>query len=188
MGKVFIQGLALAIAGVVAIALNQLLDLGLGSIGFGLLIGGVLGLVSDGGPVGRIGGFVVGIIVALVMYIVRVLLLNESFAGQVTAMVITLAVLTVVSALTLNRIPLWSGLLGTALVVGAYETSFIANPANVTSELIQYTTMALLPAAIGYLGVVFVAHRSSSADGADEAQDSTDQQQPTAAAANTNEG
>ena len=181
MGKVFIQGLALAIAGVVAIALNQLLDLGLGSIGFGLLVGGVLGLVSDGGPVGRIGGFVVGIIVALVVYIARVLFLNDSFSGQVAAMVITLGLLTLVCALTSGRLPLWSALLGTALVVGAYETSFLANPANVTSELFQYTTMALLPAALGFLVVVFVADKASGSEPSEssDSEHNTSEKKPT---------
>lgn len=159
MGKTFVQGLVLLVAGIVALALNQVLNLGLGSITFGLAIGGVLGLISfaDGGPVGRMGGFIIGLIVALVMYIVRVLVLNDSFSGQVATLVISLALLTVICALTGGRIPLWSTLLGAALVVGAYEPAFIAAPQNVQTELIQYTTMALVPAALGFLAAIFVA-------------------------------
>lgn len=162
MGKVFIQGIALAIAGFVAIALNQMLNLGLGSIAFGLAVGGVLGLVSDGGPVGRVGGFLVGILVALIMYVVRVLFLNDSFAGQVVAMVLALGIITVICALTFGKLPLWTALLGVGLVVGAYETSFVAAPQNLTSELLQYTTTALVPAALGFLAAVFVANRGGA--------------------------
>jgi hypothetical protein len=164
MGKVFIQGVALAIAGFVAIALNQLLNLGLGSIAFGLLIGGILGLVSDGGPVGRVGAFVVGIVVAMVIYIVRVLFLNDSFGGQVLAMLITLGLLTVICALTAGKLPLWAALAGTALVTGAYETAFVAAPQNVTSELHSHTTAALVPAAFGFLAAVLVQDKAPGAD------------------------
>jgi hypothetical protein len=162
MGKVFVQGLVLAVAGIVALILNQLLNLGLGSIAFGMCVGGVLGLIgqADGGPVGRAGGFVIGIVVALVFYIVRVLVLPASFGGQVVAIVLALALITIVCALTGGRIPLWSGLLGIALVVGSYETSFVAAPQNVTTELFQYTTMALVPAALAFLAAVFVAPRA----------------------------
>jgi hypothetical protein len=179
MGKVFIQGLALAIAGFVAIALNNLLDLGLGSIVFGLLVGGVLGLVSDGGPVGRIGGFLVGVLVALIMYLVRVLFLNDSFAGQVVGLLVSLAIVTVICALTAGRLPLWSALLGSALVVGAYETSFIDNPANVQSELLQYTTMALVPAALGFLAAIFVADKPEAPDGRQNTDNNQEEQSST---------
>lgn len=159
MGKVFLQGLALLIAGLVALILNHFLNLGLGSIVFGLAIGGVLGLVGDGGAIGRAGAFVVGIIVALVQYIVRVLFLNDSFAGNVVVIIIGLALVTVVCALTSGRLPLWAALAGVALVTGAYETAFVDSPQNVTTQLFQYTTMALVPAAFGFLATIFVSDR-----------------------------
>jgi hypothetical protein len=155
MGKVFLQGLALLIAGLVALILNHFLNLGLGSIVFGLAIGGILGLVGDGGAIGRAGAFVVGIIVALVQYIVRVLFLNDSFAGNVVVIIIGLLLVTVVCALTSGRLPLWAALAGVALVTGAYETAFVDSPQNVTTQLFQYTTMALVPAAFGFLATIF---------------------------------
>lgn len=166
MGNTFVQGLAVLIAGLVALVLNNFLNLGLGSIAFGLLIGAVLGLVSreNGGPVGRVGAFIIGIIVAMVVYIVRVLLLNPSFAGEVLALIVGLGLLTLICGLTSGRLPLWAALLGTALVVGAYETSFVDAPQNVTSELFQYATMALVPAALGYLATVLLQSRVAEAE------------------------
>ena len=63
-----LQGLVIAIAGIVALALNQVLNLGLGAIAFGLAMGAVLGPVSDGGPVGRAGSFIVGMLIAMVLF------------------------------------------------------------------------------------------------------------------------
>lgn len=159
MGKVFLQGAVLLVAGIVVLAINQVLNLGLGSITFGLAVGGVLGLVSDGGPVGRIGSFLVGVVVALVHYLVQVLFLNGSFAGLVVTLVIAFGLITVICALTSGRLPLWAALLGVALVVGAYEAAFVDSPQDITTQLFQYTTMALVPAAIGFLAVIFVADK-----------------------------
>lgn len=160
MGRVFIQGLVLIVAGFVCLLLNQVLNLGLGSIVFGLCIGAILGLVSDGGPVGRAGAFVVGIVVAIVTYLVRVLFLNDSLAGNVVLLLLTLGIITLVAGLTAGRLPLWAILAGAALVTGAYETSFVAASQNVQTELFQYTTMALVPAAIGFLAAIFVSDRT----------------------------
>ena len=167
MAKVLIQGLAVFAAGLVALIINRVLNLELGSIALGLTIGAAVGLVATHGVLGRIGGFLLGVVVAVVMYGVRALFLNSSFEGQVAGLTITLALLVLICAVTGGRLPLWSALLGSALVVGAYEAPYIADPANVTAELVQYTTMALLPAALGFLGAVLVSnYRSGDEPGA----------------------
>jgi hypothetical protein len=159
MGKVFLQGLAVLIAGFVCLVLNQLLNLGLGSVVFGLAMGAILGLVGDGGPIGKALAFVVGIIVAMVLYIARVLFLNDSFAGNVIVILLGLVLVTVICALTSGRLPLWAALAGVALITGAYETAFVDTPQNLLTELFQYTTMALVPAGFGYLATIFVTDR-----------------------------
>lgn len=170
MGKTFVQGLVILVGGIVAVALNQLLNLGLGSITFGLTIGGVLGLISlnDGGPVGRVGGFVVGLIVAMALFVISILFLNVTFVGQVLALIIGIGLITLICALTGGRLPLWSALLGAALVTGAYQFAFAANPAGLLTELPQYTTMALVPAAFGFLAAVFVADKVAANTQIDE--------------------
>ncbi len=172
MGKTFVQGLVILLAGIVALVLNQLLNLGLGSITFGLAVGGVLGLVSDGGPVGRVGAFIVGMLVTMVLFVVSILLLNTTFVGQVLTIVIGLGLITLICALTGGRLPLWAGLLGAVLVAGAYSTAFQANPAGLLTELPQYVTQALVPAALGFLGAVFVADKVAEKTSIDETSDS----------------
>lgn len=168
MGKTFVQGLVILAAGIVALLLNQLLNLGLGSITFGLAVGGVLGLVSDGGPVGRVGAFVVGLIVTMILFVLSVLVLNTTFVGQVLTIVIGLGLITVICALTGGRLPLWAGLMGAILVAGAYGNAFASNPAGILTELPQYTTQALVPCALGFLAAVFVADKVSANTGIDE--------------------
>ncbi len=160
MGKTFIQGLVLLAAGIVALILNNLLNLGLGSITLGLAVGGILGLVSDGGPVGRVGSFVVGLVIAMVVYVVSILLLNTSFGGQVVGILIALGLVTLICGLTSGRLPLWAALAGIVLVAGAYGQAFADNPAGILTELPQYVTQALVPAALGFLATIFVADRA----------------------------
>lgn len=168
MGKTFVQGLVIIAAGIVALLLNQLLNLGLGSITFGLAVGGILGLVSDGGPVGRVGSFVVGMIVAMVLFVLTVLLLNATFLGQTITILIGIGLITVICALTGGRLPLWAGLLGAVLVLGAYGQVFVANPAGILTDLPQYTTMALVPCAVTFLGTIFVADKVVANTSVDE--------------------
>lgn len=156
MAKVFVQGGVLALAGIIALALSDVMGLNLGSIVFGLSLGGILGLISQGGPVGRTLAFLVGVVVAIVQYLIRVLFLNDSLMGNVALILLGLVIITVVCGLTSGKLPLWSALLGVALVTGAYETSFVDAPQNVQVELFTHTTMALVPAALGFLAMVFV--------------------------------
>lgn len=161
MGKVFVQGLVILVGGIVVLALNEVLNLGLGAITFGIAMGGVLGLVSDGGPVGRVGAFVVGIVIAMALYIVTALFLNGSFLGSVVGLVIALGLITVICAVTGGRLPLWAGLLGSALVTGAYQLAFNNAPQNLLTEMPLNVTQALVPAAVGFLAAVFVADRDT---------------------------
>lgn len=174
MGRTFLQGAVVLVAGIVALLLNEVLNLGLGSIAFGLAIGAILGFVSDGGPVGRVGAFIVGLIVTMVLFVMSVLLLNTSFAGQVVALVIGLGLITLICALTGGRLPLWAALLGGVLVNGAYQFAFLLNPAGIITELPQYTTQALVPAALGFLAAVFVSDRVLDARSAGSGGDPLD--------------
>jgi hypothetical protein len=179
MGKVFIQGAALAIAGILAVLLDGWFGLGLGSVLFGLAVGGILGIVAEGGPVGRIGAFLIGVLTAMVVYVVRVLFLNDSSLGLSLAVLIALVVIVGLSGLTANRLPLWAGLLGLALVTGAYETSFVAAPQNVTVELLEFTTMALVPAALAFLAVSVVGGIGNQEDSGGSGGGGQQEQSPT---------
>ena len=71
------------------------------------------------------------------------------------------------------------GLLGLALVTGAYETSFVAAPQNVTVELLEFTTMALVPAALAFLAVSVVGGIGNQEDSGGSGGGGQQEQSPT---------
>ena len=162
MGKVFIQGGALALAGIAAVLVEQILGLGLGYMTLGLIIGGILGFSTQGSPLGRVLAFLLGILVGAVVYVLRVLVLNESAAGEALGPLIGLALITLVCGLTAGRLPLISALLGSALIVGSYEATFQLAPQNVATDLFPLDSLQNIPAtatfaaAFGYLWAVLV--------------------------------
>ncbi|MAT60239.1 MAG: hypothetical protein CMH41_01050 [Micrococcales bacterium] len=180
MAKVFVQGIAVVVAGVVALFLNRFLDLGTSSVVFGLLIGGAIGIARDGSALGRIGGFVLGLIAGIVFYGLRLAVFNDSFPGQILTLLILVALVTIVCGLTAGRMPLWSSMLGSALIVGAFEYSYENEIYYAQSLIVSNTTSALLPAALGILAGVIVGNFGrSSEDPPSTAQPAPTPEQPT---------
>jgi hypothetical protein len=180
MARVWIQGLAIAIAGIVALALNRVLDLGTISILFGLLIGGAVGISKDGSALGRTVGFLVGVIAGVAYYGIRLLVLNDSFVGQVVMLLLVIAVLTLICALTSGWIPLMSGLLGAGLSIGALEGVYQNDTTLFLSVAPTNVGASLLPAALGLLAGVLVGnYRRSHDDPSPPAEPSPTPEQPT---------
>ena len=73
--------------------------------------------------------------------------------------VIGFGLITLICALTAGRLPLWAGLLGSALVTGSYATYFENAPQNLLTEMPQYVTASLVPCALAFLAAVFVADK-----------------------------
>ncbi len=180
MARVWIQGLAIAIAGIVALALNRVLDLGTISILFGLLIGGAVGISKDGSALGRTVGFLVGVIAGVAYYGIRLLVLNDSFVGQVVMLLLVVAILTLICALTSGWIPLMSGLLGAGLSIGALEGVYQNDTTLFLSVAPTNVGASLLPAALGLLAGVLVGnYRRSHDDPSPPAEPSPTPEQPT---------
>jgi hypothetical protein len=157
MGKTFGAGLLFIAAAIVTIVVASALNLEIDSVFFGLAIGGVLAFVSDRSAVGwRIGAFVVGLIVTMAGYLIRILALNESLIGQILFAVIVGILIMAICGLSSGRLPLWSGLLGAAFVIGAYESNFLAAPQDITTNLFTNVSMALVPMAIAFLFGIFI--------------------------------
>jgi hypothetical protein len=186
MGKTFFAGGALILAGVLAVLLDSLLGLGLGFVLLGIAIGGALGLSRDGSPLGRIGAYVVGLLIMVVAFVGRVLLGNSSTVGLIAGIIAVLVPLTIVCALTRNRLPLSAGLLGVVTVVGAYETAFGLAPQNILSELLPSVTAVVFPVALGFIASVFFSiEPSPPAPEQEPGEYNTWSQPPVASTANT---
>ena len=130
----------------------------------GVAAGAVLGLVPDRGPAARAAGFLAGFLATWAAYGLRASVLPDVPIGRALAAAGVVAVITAVATATAGRIPLWSGLVGAATLVGAYETVFTADPAAFGAEATTAATTVLLAASIGYLVAVLGAAAPAQAD------------------------
>ena len=151
MRRNLLAGLCLALAAGLLVMVGKVLDLDLESVAlFGAALGAVVALVPDRTPLVRLGGFAVGAVAALVGYLLRALLLPDTSAGRAVAAAIVLLLCVAVSAVAVGRLPLWSVLLGTAGLVGAYEYTYAAAPPELLTTAVDTITALFLSLAVGF--------------------------------------
>lgn len=145
-------GLLLAVAAPLLLGVNALLDLELEAVVLlGTAVGAVTALVPDRTPGARLLGLLAGVVVGWVSYIVRAGFLPDSATGRALAVALALALCVLVAVVTRERLALWSALLGTAAMAGAYEYTFAAAPTEVLSATFSTVTALLMATAVGYL-------------------------------------
>jgi hypothetical protein len=158
MRKNLLVGLVLAVAAVLVAGVSAWLDLELESVAlFGVTLGAVLALVPDRSPFARLAGFAVGFVIAWIGYFLRAAVLPDSTSGRAIVMALVIALAVAALALSMGRMPLWSGLLGVAALVGAYEYTYAAAPPEVASTSVSAATALLFTVAVGFLATVLVA-------------------------------
>ena len=163
MRTTLLTGLALIVGGLVVIFLSSSMDLELeGSALMGAAIGAVLALVPDRSPALRLAGFVGGFVAAWVGYLVRAAVLPDTTAGRAVALVLVVVLCVAIAALTVNRVALWSTLLGAAALAGGYETRFASAPSEVMDTSMTAVTTVLLTVGVGFLVAALVAPRPAA--------------------------
>ncbi len=163
MRRSLVAGLTLAAFAALIIGLGQLFGLDLQAVALlGAALGGVLGLVPHRFPLGKLGGFVLGFVVAWVGYALRAAVLPDSATGRAVAAFLVVAVIATACAVSAERVPLWSGLLGAAAIAGAYEEVYTNAPSQFLKESPTAATTILLAAALGYLATTLVAEGVSA--------------------------
>ncbi len=167
MRKTLLAGLLLALAAVVVVWVSAAFGLELESVALlGAALGAVVALVPDRSPLARLGGFAAGFAAAWIGYLVRAGLLPDTAAGRAVAVGLVVLLCVGVTAASLNRLPLWSTLLGTAALSGAYEFTYAAAPPEVMTTSFSAATTLLFNVAVGFLAVALVA--PGSAGGVEE--------------------
>src|SRR4051794_38401167 len=152
MRTTILAGVVLAGAAVLVVLVSSALDLGLESVALlGGALGAVVALVPDRGPLVRLGGFAAGFLVAWIGYVVRAALLPDSAGGRAVAVGLVVLLCVGVSAASFDRLPLWSTLLGTAALSGAYEFTYAAAPPEFASTSLTTASTLLLNVAVGFL-------------------------------------
>lgn len=158
MRKLLLVGAVLVVATVLVALVSSGLDLDLESVALlGVALGAVVALVPDRAPLMRLAGFVGGVVVAWIGYVVRAGFLPDSVGGRSVTYALVLVLAVAIAAASMNRVPLWSTLLGVAAFVGAYEYPYAAAPPEVTSTSVTAVTALLFTAAVGFLATALIA-------------------------------
>src|SRR3954462_2326112 len=134
MRRTLIAGVVLALVAVLVVLISSGLDLELESVALlGGALGAVVALVPDRTPWVRLGGFIGGFVAAWIGYAVRALLLPDSAGGRAVAVGLVVVLCVGLTAASMDRLPLWTTLLGTAGLTGAYEFTYAAAPPEMAS-------------------------------------------------------
>ncbi len=158
MRKTLLAGLLLAVAAVVVVWVSAVFGLELESVALlGAALGAVVALVPDRSPAARLGGFAAGFVAAWLGYILRAAVLPDTAGGRAVAVGLVVLLCVGATAVSMNRLPLWSTLLGTAALSGAYEFTFAAAPPEVMSTSMSTATTLLFNVAVGFLAAALVA-------------------------------
>lgn len=158
MRKTLLVGLVLVVAAVVVVFLSDLTGLELEPvILLGLTLGAVLALVPDRSAAMRLVGFAGGFVAAWIGYLLRAAVLPDSAGGRAVVIALVLAIVVGIAAVSMGRIPLWSGLLGAGAFAGAFEYTYSAAPPEVAWTSVTAATALLLTTAAGFLAAAFVA-------------------------------
>jgi hypothetical protein len=163
MRRTLVAGVVLAVAAVVVVLVSSALDLELESVALlGGALGAVVALVPDRTPFVRLGGFAAGFVAAWIGYVVRAALLPDTAGGRAVAVGLVVLLCVGVTAASLGRLPLWTTLLGTAALTGAYEFTYAAAPPELASTSVSTATTLLFNVAVGFLAAALVAPSAPS--------------------------
>lgn len=160
MRKTLLVGGILAVAAFVVVMLSNLFDLELDAVTLvGVALGAVVALVPDRSPLMRLAGFAAGIVVAWIGFLVRAALLPDTASGRAVTIFGVVLICTAIAALSAERLPLWSLLVGAAAMSGAYEYTFAAAMPEAASTSVSTATALLVTAGVGFLVGALAAPR-----------------------------
>jgi len=177
-------GVVLAVAAMFAVLVGSALDLDLESVALlGAAMGAVVALVPDRTPLVRLAGFATGFVIAWIGYIVRAQFLPDTSFGRAVAVAVVVVLCVGATAATLDRITLWSVLLGAGAFAGAYEFTYAAEPPQILSTSLSTATTMAFNVGVGFLAAALVAPGAGAASAwsgrrrpVDDAPDETDHQ------------
>jgi hypothetical protein len=165
-------GVVLALAAGVLVLVGTALGLELESVALlGAALGAVVALVPNRTAGVRLGGFAVGFVVAWVGYAVRAALLPDTSSGRAVAVFLVVLVCGLVAAGTSDWLPLWSLLLGTAGLTGAYELTYAAAPPEFLSTSLATASTLFLSVAVGFFAAAAAATTRGDASEHHDAHD-----------------
>lgn len=158
------SGLLLVAAAFFTVLMGSWLDLDLDSVALlGLGAGAVVALVPHLTVGRRLAGFALGVVLALVGYLLRAALLPDTASGRAVFAAIVVALCVVVAVVSLERLALWSTLLGAATFAGAFEAVYILAPPRVLENSIDTVSALALCVAVGFCAAIVAAPQNDRA-------------------------
>lgn len=149
--RLLVAGVVLAVGAAVTMLVSEAFDLGLESVVLlGAALGAVIALVPDATPARRLGGAAAGFAVAFLGYVLRAAYLPDSASGRAVAVALVVLLCVGIAAATMQRLPLWSLLLGTAGLTGAYELTYAAAPPRLLETSLSTGSALALNVALGF--------------------------------------
>lgn len=155
MRRTLLTGLLLVAAVFLTFLMGSWLDLDLDSVALlGLGAGAVVALVPHLTAGQRLAGFALGVVLALVGYVLRAGVLPDTAGGRAVFAAIIVALCVLVTAVSLERLALWSTLLGAATFAGAFEAVYNVAPPRVVENSMDTLTALALCVAVGFCAAV----------------------------------
>ena len=151
-------GAVLALAAMIAVLAGSALDLDLESAALlGGAMGAVIALVPDRTPLTRLAGFAAGFLIAWAGYVFRAQFMPDTSTGRAVAVGVVVMLCVGLAAASMDRIPLWSVLLGAGAFAGAYEFTYNEAPPELLSTSLSTATTMAFNVAVGFLAGAIVA-------------------------------
>jgi len=159
MRRVFLFGVTCAVLALVVMYLGDSLGLPIQNVLSGIAIGGALGLIRTHSPLARISAFVIGLVVGIIFFLLRAALLPGSWLGNAIAVVAVILVMTLISGLTGDRLPLWAMFMAAALFAASYGTNYDATQWLIFQQLPSTAVGLLFTASAGFVVAIFAEIR-----------------------------
>ena len=158
MRTTLLSGVVLTAGSILLILLSSSLGLDVETVALmGAGGGAAVALIPHRSPMLRLAGFLVGFAFSWLGYLLRAGFLPDSPSGHALAVGLVVALCSGVAVATRDRIPLWSTLLGAAVLAGSYETAYVEAPSQVLSTSMSTSTSVLLAVAFGFFAAALVA-------------------------------
>jgi hypothetical protein len=152
----------LALAAMIAVLAGSALDLDLESAALlGGAMGAVIALVPDRTPLTRLAGFAAGFLIAWAGYVIRAQFMPDTSTGRAISVGVVVMLCVGLAAASMDRIPLWSVLLGAGAFAGAYEFTYNEAPPELLSTSLSTATTMAFNVALGFLAGAIVAPLSA---------------------------
>lgn len=146
--KQLLFGLLLAVLALGVWLFTSVLELGPANALVAVVGGVILGLTRDRSPLARYGAFLIGLVLGLFVLIF-------GMAGWI-GWLVGIIILTVISALTKGRLPLWAMILGGGTLAAIYTPALMANPWFLLTEYPTAFFVALAASSGGFLVTIVV--------------------------------